>query len=94
MTAPLQHRPTPLPTRTPIPITYENSIPNDASYAGASRVNPESKIKGQAPCHRSGIVGHGQPRLAVQLGPVGPVGVLNGNADPVDTGDQPFDVRP
>ncbi len=46
MAAPLQHRPPALPARTPIPEQLREQPPNNASYAGASRITPVSKIRG------------------------------------------------
>jgi Integrase core domain len=57
LAAPLQHRPTPLPARIPVPDQLREEHPNGASYAGASRINPVSKIKGQGPHHLPRVSG-------------------------------------
>jgi hypothetical protein len=49
LAAPLQHRPPPLPARAAVPDQLREEQPTHASYAGASRINPLSKIRGQAP---------------------------------------------
>ncbi|MFC6019896.1 IS3 family transposase [Plantactinospora solaniradicis] len=43
---PLQHRPTPLPTRTAIPDHLREDHPTGTDYAGPGRINSVSKIRG------------------------------------------------
>ena len=67
LAAPLQHRPPPLPARTAVP-DHLRTNPRNTSYAGHSRINPVSKIRGQAPAF-TGVISSPGRSLASILGP-------------------------